>query len=68
MIVLFLLLLFILCIGIYYFAYRKGIIYGLNKSKNEFKQYLEVHDNLKELLGPGLEAAEHIVNHIMDII
>ena len=54
----------IVCVTACYVCYKRGEIYGLHKAQVEFKHYLESHPNSEDLLGPGIDAAEHIINQI----
>lgn len=57
-------LLIIIIIIACYLAYKKGEAHELHKTRAAFKHYLDAHSTLKEVLGPGIEAAEHIVDRI----
>jgi len=54
----------IACVVAAYIAYKKGEVHELHKTRAAFKHYLEAHQALKDVLGPGLEAAEHIIDRL----
>ncbi len=54
----------IICVAACYIAYKKGEVHELHKTRAAFKHYLEAHQAMSNVLGPGLEAAEHIVDQI----
>lgn len=45
-------------------AYKKGEINGFHKAKKEFERYLDTQPALDNVLRPGLEAAEHLVDRL----
>jgi len=49
-----------------YIFYKKGKYDGLCNANSTFKQYLNTHSNMKDLLGPGLDTAEHLINQLKD--
>lgn len=54
----------ILCVLACWICYKKGEVHELHKTRAAFEHYLDAHPNLKNVLGPGLEAAEHIVDQL----
>ena len=54
----------ILCVAACYIAFKKGEVHELHKPRAAFEDYKKEHIALERLLGPGLEAAEHIVDRL----
>lgn len=54
----------IACVVACYIAYKKGEVHELHKTRAAFEHYLEAHSSMRDILGPGLEAAERIVDQI----
>ena len=57
-------MLLLVCIASIYIAYKKGEINGFHKAKKEFERYLDTQSALDNVLRPGLEAAEHLVDRL----
>lgn len=49
-----------------YILYKKGKYDSLCEANSTFKQYLNAHNNMKDLLEPGLDTAEHLINQLKD--
>ena len=47
-------------------CYKLGEVHELHKMRGEFEHYLEAHEAAKEYLKEGIEAAERIVDHMID--
>ena len=45
-------------------TYKEGELHELHKTRAAFEHYLEAHESLKEVLGPGIEAAKNLVDQL----
>lgn len=57
-------LIIIIAIIACFISYKEGELHELHKTRAAFEHYLEAHKASKELFGPGIEAAEHIVDQL----
>lgn len=49
-----------------FLAYKFGEIHELHKTRAAFEHYLEAHPVARELLKPGIEVAEQIVDELIE--
>lgn len=53
-----------ICVVACYVIYKKSEVHELHKIRAAFEHYLEAHSSMRDVLGPGLEAAKRIVDQI----
>jgi hypothetical protein len=59
-------LLIIILIIIGFISYKYGEIHELHKIRAEFDNFMHLQNSMKDVLKPGVEAAEHIVDEMID--